>query len=88
MADRSDIVKCPLCHGQGQVSRTEILETFATPEKISAYIEEVRQVHPEFTERRVAPQQPRPGGKRKTDFEREVHTWNTKVSLWTRSNKE
>ena len=88
MADRSDVLQCPLCYGSGEVSRADIIEKFGDPEKLAAYVADLRRAHPELMERRVSPPQVRPDGKRKTDFEREVHTWNTKVSLWTRSNKE
>ncbi len=87
MAEPHDDLKCPLCHGRGQISRSEILEKFSDSYKISAYVGELRKLVP-LVDRRTGPQAPRPGGRRKMDFEHEVHTWNPSVDLWTRSNKE
>ncbi len=88
MADRNDVLQCPLCHGNGEVKRGDIIKKLGDAEKVAAYVNELRKEHPELVERRTNPAEVRPGGKRETDFERDVHTWNTKVSLWTRSNKE
>lgn len=88
MPNRNDVLKCPLCHGHGQVSRSEILDHFGDANKMEAYVTELRQAVPELRDRRQGPQVPTPGGKRKTDFEREVHVWNPATDLWTRSNKE
>ena len=88
MADRDDVLQCPLCRGKGEVNRAEVVERFGDPKKLAAYVTELRKAHPELLERRTHPPEVRPNGRRESDFERDVHTWNTKVSLWTRSNKE
>jgi len=88
MPDRNDVLKCPLCHGHGQISRSEMVKKLSDPQAISAYIADLRKVAPEVIERRCTPEMVKPGGKRKSDFEREVHTWNPASDLWTRSNKE
>jgi len=88
MADRNDVLKCPLCHGHGQISRSEILEKLNDPQKISDYLADLRKAAPEVTERRRSLESVKPGERRKSDFEREVHTWNSASDLWTRSNKE
>lgn len=88
MADQSDVLKCPLCHGHGQISRSEMVEKLSDPKKISDYLLELKKLAPEVAERRQSPEFVKPGGARKSDFEREVHTWNPASDLWTRSNKE
>ena len=88
MADRNDVLKCPLCHGHGQISRSELVEKLSDPQEISDYVADLRRVAPESSERRRTPELVKPGGRRKSDFEREVHSWNPASDLWTRSNKE
>lgn len=84
MNDHLDLFKCPLCDGQGDVRRYQLIEFFADPQlqaKIQAYLKDVTTA-PETTPELVgAPAEPR-------DFQKEVHSWNPQLPMWRRSPKE
>ncbi len=78
-----DLLKCPLCQGHSQVSRTELIGLLTDQnlrEKIEKYLAELLQ-----TEEPAGV-----GAKRleSTDFEKDVHTWNPQMPIWRRSPKE
>lgn len=80
MAERSEKVRCPVCEGRGELSRTEIAELLTSAElrkRMDARIAEIL----ESTE--VAEV-----GTPSRDFQREVHCWNPTLPIWRRSPKE
>jgi hypothetical protein len=84
MTDHRDRLKCPLCEGQGEVRRSQLLEFFSDPElkaKIDAYVARVAPQNeaPELVG--TIPQAPR-------NFQKDVHSWNPQTPMWTRSPKE
>lgn len=85
MTDHLDLIKCPLCEGQGDVRRYRLIQFFSDPElqaKIAGYLG------------KDAPNVPEPapvlaGLPTETrDFQKEVHSWNPQVPMWRRSPKE
>jgi hypothetical protein len=73
-------VKCPLCEGQGEVLRSEVVERLRTPElrkRLDARIAEIL----EASELAGV-------GTTARNFEKEVHTWNPTLPIWRRSPKE
>ena len=73
-------VKCPLCDGQGEVLRSEMVERFTNPElrkRLDARIAEIL----EASEMAGV-------GPKARNFEKEVHTWNPTLPIWRRSPKE
>jgi hypothetical protein len=84
MTDHRDHLKCPLCEGQGKVRRSQLLEFFSDPElkiKIDAYVARLapQDEAPELV--CATPHEPR-------NFQKDVHSWNPQVPMWTRSPKE
>jgi hypothetical protein len=80
MVEQTERVKCPLCEGQGEVLRSEVVERFTTPElrkRLDARIAEIL----EASELAGV-------GPRVRNFEKEVHTWNPTLPMWQRSPKE
>ena len=72
-------MKCPLCEGQGELSRSELAEQFANQElrrRLDARIAEI-------LEDDVAAV-----GPKVRDFQKEVHSWNPTLPIWRRSPKE
>lgn len=73
-------VKCPLCEGQGEVLRSELVERFTNPElrkRLEARIAEIL----EASELAAV-------GPKVRNFEKDVHTWNPTLPMWQRSPKE
>ncbi len=84
MTENRDRLKCPLCEGQGEVRRSQLMEFFSDPElksKIDAYLTIVAppQEGPELV--CSAAQEPR-------NFQKDVHCWNPTLPMWRRSPKE
>lgn len=84
MTDHRDHLKCPLCEGQGKVRRSQLLEFFSDPElkaKIDAYVARLaaQDEAPELV--CATPHESR-------NFQKDVHSWNPQVPMWTRSPKE
>ena len=84
MNENRDRQKCPVCQGQGEIRRSQLISFFSDPQlrnKIDAYLGDVRQGE-ETAELVAAPvQEPR-------DFEKDVHGWNPQLPMWRRSAKE
>jgi hypothetical protein len=80
MAESILKVKCPMCEGRGELTRTEIAEKLTTPElrkrldaRIAEIVENVEVVGV---------------GRGARNFEKEVHEWNPQLPIWRRSPKE
>ena len=74
-------VRCPLCEGQGELSRLEIA-LFTPPElrkRLDARIAEILEGEGVLAGVPNAPAR---------NFEKEVHTWNPQLPMWRRSPKE
>jgi hypothetical protein len=79
MVEHTAKVKCPLCEGQGEVLRSEMVERLVNPElrkRLDARIAAIL----ENEMARVGP--------RVRNFEKDVHTWNPTLPMWQRSQKE
>jgi hypothetical protein len=80
MVEQTDKVMCPLCEGQGELTRAEVAEKLTTPElrrRLDARIAEIL----ENVELAGV-------GRRVRNFEKEVHEWNPQLPIWRRSPKE
>jgi len=84
MAENHDLLRCPLCHGHGELLRSEVVEQHVNGElklRIDAYLAEI--IGPELpSELATIP----PSGSR--DFQKDVHSWNPQLPMWRRSPKE
>jgi hypothetical protein len=72
-------VKCPLCEGQGELTRAEIVERFTNKEllaRLDARISEILEDSAALATPRIR------------DFHKEVHQWNPTLPIWRRSPKE
>jgi hypothetical protein len=85
MADHLDRLKCPVCEGQGEVWRYQLIQFFTDPElktKIESYLGGTQPAEGETAEVAAAPKaEPR-------NFQKEVHDWNPQLPMWRRSPKE
>lgn len=80
MVETISKVKCPLCEGHGELTRTEMAEQFASRElrqRLDARIAEILEGN-----------EPAAVGQRTRNFEKEVHEWNPQLPIWRRSPKE
>lgn len=80
MVEQTEKLKCPLCEGQGELTRTEVAERLTTPElrqRLDARIAEILE-NDELAG----------VGRRVRNFEKEVHEWNPQLPIWRRSPKE
>lgn len=76
---------CPLCHGKGQMHRSELIERLSDPE----HREKLRILLEELRDEEAKSLVPAPDdGHDPNEFEREVHSWPPKRILWRRSPKE
>lgn len=85
MSHKDDVLPCPLCAGQGQLQRSEIIERFSDPnfkEKVDGYLAEIRKPTEDCEEALVGT------GAKPRDFFKEVHSWNPQLPIWRRSPKE
>lgn len=85
MADHLDHMKCPVCDGQGEVWRYQLIQFFTDPElkkKIEAYLGSAHPAQEETAEVAHASV----GESR--DFQKDVHSWNPQLPMWRRSPKE
>jgi hypothetical protein len=79
MVEATEKLKCPLCDGQGEMSRMELVERFENPElrkRLDARIAEILESGMAGV------------GPKVRNFEKEVHTWNPTLPMWQRSPKE
>lgn len=82
MADKDDVLRCPLCQGHGELRRSELDELLADPE-LRGVIERYRAKQVGATATSV---NQKANGRR--DFEKEVHGWNPELPMFRRSPKE
>lgn len=85
MNENRDRLKCPLCEGQGEVRRSQLISFFSDPHlksKINAYLGNVRRQGDETAELVSVP------GQKPRNFQKEVHSWNPQLPMWRRSPKE
>jgi hypothetical protein len=72
-------VKCPLCEGQGELTRPEIVERFRNKELLARIDARISEILEDSTALAAS-------GVR--DFHKEVHQWNPALPIWRRSPKE
>ena len=85
MTDHLDRMKCPVCDGEGEVWRYQLIQFFTDPElkaKIDSYLGVGKAAEPETTDVTAAP------GTEPHDFQKDVHSWNPQQPMWRRSPKE
>jgi len=76
-----EAMKCPMCKGQGQMRRAEIVQMLSDPAlraRIQTYLAELTR-----GEELIAA-----GAPVVRDFQKEVHGWNPQLPMWRRSPKE
>ena len=76
-----ETLKCPLCHGQGQVTRSALIALLtdrSLPEQAEKYLAELLNQQNELAGVNA-------NGR---DFQKEVHSWNPQLPIWRRSPKE
>jgi hypothetical protein len=85
MTEHRDLLKCPLCEGQGEVRRSQLTQFLSDPglkAKIDAYMPHTGPAEDETAALvGVAGQEPR-------NFQKDVHTWNPQLPRWRRGPKE
>ena len=85
MADHLDRMKCPVCDGQGEVWRYQLIQFFTDPElkaKIESYLGKPDPAEEDTAEvATVSDTEPR-------NFQKDVHSWNPQLPMWRRSPKE
>jgi hypothetical protein len=85
MSENHDLLKCPLCEGQGKVRGKDLLEFFSDPElkaRIEAFLAQFVAQVPEDKELVGA------GAQKERNFQKDVHCWNAQFPMWRRSPKE
>src|ERR1700741_2023436 len=85
MAEDHDLMKCPLCEGQAEVTRLDLIKPLTDPElstKLRVCLARIRaSEEPEAAAVAVLNSADR-------DFQKDVHNWNPQVPMWRRSPKE
>ena len=85
MTDHLDRLKCPVCDGEGEVWRYQLIQFFSDPElkaKIDSYLGSANPAEQDTAEVSIAPNaEPR-------NFQKDVHSWNPQLPMWRRSPKE
>ena len=87
MTDNDDVLRCPLCQGEGELRRTELIECLTDQDlkaAIERYVAKVRRLVK--NQKESAPVGGNGHGAR--DFQKEVHGWNPNQPIWRRSPKE
>ncbi len=85
MTDHLDRLKCPVCDGNGEVWRYQLIQFLTDPAlkaKIEAYLSEAPSAEHAGAEVASA----RPAEER--NFQKDVHSWNPQLLMWRRSPKE
>jgi len=85
MRENHNLLKCPLCEGQGKVRGKDLLEFFSDPElkaRIEAFLAQFVAQVPEDKELVGA------GAQKERNFQKDVHCWNPQLPMWRRSPKE
>ena len=85
MAERHDLLKCPLCAGQGELRRSDLIERLTDGDLrngLDAFLSSIIQPEPEAE---LAAVTDTPSTR---NFQKDVHSWNPEVPMWLRSPKE
>ena len=85
MADHVDRMKCPVCEGEGEVWRYQLIQFFTDPElkaKVEAYLGKTAPAEEDTAEVVTAT------GAEPRNFQKDVHSWNPQLPMWRRSPKE
>ncbi len=85
MAKNHDLLKCPLCEGQGEVRRADLIERLTDSELkngLDARLASIIQSQEETELTAVA------DAASARNFHKDVHSWNPEVPMWRRSPKE
>ncbi len=85
MAENHELLTCPLCQGQSNLSRSDLIERLQNRElqtKIEACLGQSQPETPAELATVAAPEV------RQRDFQKDVHTWNPELPMWRRSPKE
>lgn len=85
MTDHLDRLKCPVCDGEGEVWRYQLIQFFTDPElkaRIDSFLAAPDHAEPETAEVTAVPH-PEP-----RNFQKDVHSWNPQLPMWRRSPKE
>ena len=85
MADHLDRMKCPVCEGEGEVWRYQLIQFFTDPElkaKVESYLGKTNPAEEDTAEVASA------GSAAPRNFENDVHSWNPRLPMWRRSPKE
>jgi hypothetical protein len=86
MAENHDLLRCPVCQGQGEFLRSEVVEQLTSGELKSRLDTLLVEVIPPEASVELATAAVRDAESR--DFQKDVHSWNPQVSMWRRSPKE
>ncbi|HMK29938.1 MAG TPA: hypothetical protein VK473_09670 [Terriglobales bacterium] len=81
-APPSEVVKCPLCEGRGEIEKRALFDRLQEKDfgrKIASYLTNVVEAERTSEALNDAPD---------PDFKHEVNTWNLTHFLWRRSPKE
>jgi hypothetical protein len=73
-------VPCPLCHGEGKVSKLKLADDADATRKLGP--SQAAPAAGRGTEGVIQP------SATANDFQRDVHTWNPRLPIWRRSPKE
>ena len=87
MTDNHKLLVCPLCHGDGEVSTSELSDLFTGDglrTRISRCLTAADSTLNEEGELVAAG----PRENVSCDFQRDVHSWNPQLPIWRRSPKE
>jgi hypothetical protein len=91
MAENNDVLRCPLCHGHGELRRTELEHWFADPDFRTVLEGYLIKFRPSPTDE-VSAGSACGCASQKTngqgDFQKEVHRWNPELPIFRRSPKE
>ena len=85
MDDHLDRMKCPVCDGQGEVWRYQLMQLFTDPElkaKVEALLAKTNAGEEDTAEVACA------GSTEPRNFQKDVHNWNPRLPMWRRSPKE
>lgn len=85
MAEKHDLLKCPLCAGQGEVRRSDLIDRLTDCDLrngLDAFLSSI--IQPE-QEDELAAVADTPSTR---NFQKDVHSWNPEVPMWRRSPKE
>jgi len=80
----NDLVKCPLCSGQGELQRSELLAALND----KGLLDRLHQTLDTLVPVAESPMGTAMGATKPRDFQKDVHTWNPTLPMWTRSPKE